>query len=689
MAKVTLTFTTTQNWTVPNNCYKIAELFLVGGGGGGAGGATDGNGGGGGAGGQVVLARDIKVTPGQSISLTIGGGGAGGGVGANGSTGGTTSFGSSYSAGGGGGGATNGGAGGSTSVNFFGSVTNYAGHPNGGAAGAGAGATSKNGGRGYSYNNVLYAGGGGGGIDSFNEATARPITPGQGGPDGGGNGGGENTAGVAGDDNPAGTGANGKGGGGGGGAASGTATEKTTPAVQNPNPAAASRTSAATSGARGGSGAIIISYDPAEFSMVPRTTGIREGETITIDVKTAHVMDATTIPYTISGDVTQEDFSPVGLTGSFTVSSSNTGNTGTGTILITAANDAFTEASSELATVSLNNGLALTSFLVGDFSQNPLVNIESKLIATADYNDIRNKVARVLGFSTTTNADYGWGQLVQSSAVSESTKVGATDWNNLRFDIINAWVHLYNTTPTLTTAVQHNKIRGNYLTSPYSQYDSCANVIESNRFNVSSSQVVVTTESPIETTWPGPYGTSWNTQAYCIVTFTWSTSAEARHFFNSGGEIRFRCSRTGGTSSNQNSAWTQILAAAGQQAFGGSKPLIGKNGSDGKNFYRLTNNYQTWYEISSSSPYASNVFKITARSPGVTNNNNGTATSVQFRIDWIDGHTPQGGSPADSVDGTLTVNIEVQRAIGSLQPSGSGTFTIAAPAITINNPPRT
>lgn len=94
-------------WTVPTHI-TAARFKLWGGGGGGGGVDCTGSvwagasGGGAGAYGEVVL----KVTPGNSITFSVGAGGAGGAIGANGTAGGSTSFtyGGSYSAGGGTGG---------------------------------------------------------------------------------------------------------------------------------------------------------------------------------------------------------------------------------------------------------------------------------------------------------------------------------------------------------------------------------------------------------------------------------------------------------------------------------------------------------------------------------------------------------------------------------------------------------
>ena len=65
-------------------------------------------------------------------------------------------------------------------------------------------------------------------------------------------------------------------------------------------------------------------------------------------------------------------------------------------------------------------------------------------IRQADYNDIRNKVINVLG---TGSGNSGYGQTVQSTAVAEGFKVSRTDWGKLRWDIINAYRHIFGVDP--------------------------------------------------------------------------------------------------------------------------------------------------------------------------------------------------------------------------------------------------
>lgn len=123
----TFTTVTTTTWTVPANVTSVEVLVVAGGGGGGR------FGGGGGAGG-VIYNPNYRVTPGQTITVTVGAGGAGhpgdaqsGGTASNG---GNSRFGDLIAIGGGGGGNYN--QGGATGANA-------------GAAGGSGGGSGSNG----------------------------------------------------------------------------------------------------------------------------------------------------------------------------------------------------------------------------------------------------------------------------------------------------------------------------------------------------------------------------------------------------------------------------------------------------------------------------------------------------------------------------------------------------------------
>jgi uncharacterized repeat protein (TIGR02543 family) len=203
--------------TVPSDKTSLDYLVVAGGGGGGSGG---------GGGGGVLMGSNLAVTPGASLSLSVGAGGAGGSGGnsstpVNSTNGGASTFSSLTALGGGSGGqgnqaARNGGSGGGsrydcTSANStcigYGTAgqgnngapstaTSYGGGAGGGGAGgAGQNTTAANtGGRGgdglqssITGSAIYYGGGGGGGINQ-NSSTFTPNGGGLGGLGGGGTG---------------------------------------------------------------------------------------------------------------------------------------------------------------------------------------------------------------------------------------------------------------------------------------------------------------------------------------------------------------------------------------------------------------------------------------------------------------------------------------------------------------------
>jgi hypothetical protein len=312
----------------------------------------------------------------------------------------------------------------------------------------------------------------------------------------------------------------------------------------------------------------------------------------------------------------------------------------------------------------------------------------NSIIREADYNNIRNKIVAIIGTGSGTS---GWGQTIVSSAVSVGNRVSINNWGGLRFDIINAWTHINGSAPTTVQVFEGNTIRSSVVDAPYTTYDTIVDTIVANKFTVHPSQ------SAIEAGTPSQRTDSWSTTVSCTISVSFPSATTARHFFNSGGQIRIASSRTGGAATQQNTAWTSILSTAGTQSFGGNNPGTGTSPLNGQNWYRLTNSYQQWFIASGSSPYGSNNYRIFARCP-VADNSTGTANSAEFLVQFTDGYVDPGTvlqpgesvprnpadfPPGDLVDGTLSVAASSLYATGILVPSGTGNFTVTRPTISV------
>jgi hypothetical protein len=299
-------------------------------------------------------------------------------------------------------------------------------------------------------------------------------------------------------------------------------------------------------------------------------------------------------------------------------------------------------------------------------------------IAATDYNAIRNKIVEILGTGT---GQKGYGQTVASSAVFAGNNITKNQWDLLRYDLVNALIHQDGVLPTIVT-LGATDLASNYGAGYVNtNYDTLAERSISNRFNIGAGQSIVISPTLVDSGTSLPtvvLGTqsrtgSWSTQSQCTMTVTFASVNTARYFFNSGSKIRFTSSRTGGTVSPQNNAWTNLLSTTiGTVNFGANAPSA-------VNFYTLTTSYQQIYQLASSTPYSANYYAIEALCNCTdATNANGTASTVTFRITWRDDYTDPGApAPGDSVDGTLNISIEELRASGLMQPSG--TFTVAGP----------
>lgn len=352
--------------------------------------------------------------------------------------------------------------------------------------------------------------------------------------------------------------------------------------------------------------------------------------------------------------------------------------------------------------------------------------VNDKILYT-DYNTLRNAVANILGAGSGTS---GYGQTVQSSTVSGAVGTGAVqgggtgantirtdEYSKLRYDIINIYRHIYGSDPTpaqpsigqlikyvtaagATTSeydvseyniAEYNATSIGGSNDPYTQFSVFVTDLQSNRFTCATSQSITEAKgSAVRTAaWGGGLST-----ISCRMRVAFSSAAQARYFFNSGGEVRITSSRGGGASTAQNIAWTNLLNGIGTRTISAQSPSTTLTGTAGTNWYTLTNTYQTWYTLSDSGIYASNGYTIQARTLDglVTNNNSGTSAGLDLLIIFTDNYRDpddvnasravQRTAPDDSVDGTLQVSLTLKRASGILQPEpATGNFTIESPAV--------
>ena len=208
-----------------------------------------------------------------------------------------------------------------------------------------------------------------------------------------------------------------------------------------------------------------------------------------------------------------------------------------------------------------------------------------------DYNQLRDKILEVLGNGF---GNRGYGQVIKSQRAVEGALITSNQWNEISEDLSNTVVHQTGSFPSLAVFDNEKLI----TLSDYNQLVQLADNLLTNRFQVGAGRTIVSIEQSRSST------QEWSNRAEAELTVTFNSSNEARYFFNSGGKIRFVSSRSGGTNSLQNSAWSNLLNAVGNLDFE-SQSIPEKVG-----YYGLTNSYQILYQRNLSTPYSSNYYRV-------------------------------------------------------------------------------
>lgn len=290
-------------------------------------------------------------------------------------------------------------------------------------------------------------------------------------------------------------------------------------------------------------------------------------------------------------------------------------------------------------------------------------------INALDFVSIQDKAEALLG---TGSGSRGYGQYVNSADVFSGNIITKAQWDALRYDIINIRYHQDGEIPPIVTVNKGDPI-GYGANSPNSNYNTLLETAITNRFQLSPNQSVVTARGSASTS------NTWTSSAEFILTVTFKDNDpnEGRYFFNSGGKIRITPNLVGGSGTAQVSAWKTILTSVGTQSFGAATDNL-------VNYYTLTNNWQTFFQRSLSTPYSANLYRMEAKTD-VANNSLGTARILYIKVSLLDNYVDSGPEvpPGDAVNGTLSLSVEELKASGSLQPSGS--FSINSPIYSLSS----
>ena len=257
-----------------------------------------------------------------------------------------------------------------------------------------------------------------------------------------------------------------------------------------------------------------------------------------------------------------------------------------------------------------------------------------------------NNINTILGTGT---GDKGYGQSTTLAAVSAGATVSATSWANLLARNTTLASHQGTTITSISAPSTGDTI------AAYAALSANIDAVNTNRNNAAAegSDSTVTTSTT----------TAWNNSSVLTKTFTFASANQARYFFNAGGQIRLSWSRSGGTSSTQNTTWTNLLSAAGTLVLTGaaaSKTINGvaytgltKIGGSGtpttlattEGYYALDGTPSLNFKQVPSSPYGANEIEVSFSVSG---------SVLTIYTDLSDDYSPPDPASPDNVDGTLS-----------------------------------
>lgn len=268
-----------------------------------------------------------------------------------------------------------------------------------------------------------------------------------------------------------------------------------------------------------------------------------------------------------------------------------------------------------------------------------------------DYNGFKDSVNTMW---STGSGDAGYGQTA-ISAVSAGSTISATQWASLLNPITSAASHQGATITSIT-----NPSAGGTISAFTALNSNISAVTGATRHNAvasgSDSSATTTTTS------------AWTTSATTTKTITFATADQYRYFFNAGGMIRMSWARSGGTTSDQNTSWTNMLSVAGTivlTGIGASKNIasvaytgttkIGGGGTTpatlltGTGAEDLGGSVTIFKQLNNSYLYTTNFIQVNASR---------SSNTISFAVTLSDNDSTPG---TDSIDGTLTMTTTIRQ----------------------------
>ena len=236
------------------------------------------------------------------------------------------------------------------------------------------------------------------------------------------------------------------------------------------------------------------------------------------------------------------------------------------------------------------------------------------------------KVAALIGVGY---GDRGYGLTTTTlpAAISNTTIVTATMWNNLRSAMSVLNTHTGSGLTLQPVLSIGNVVVANDGRSGLVNVSSLITALDNDRFNTgvgqSTSTVMITNVT----------NAAWTNSIYHEFTVVFGIEDRARYYFNSGGKIQLTASRTGGTVNSINTTLSSILTAMGTISINASSTSYTGTGGTVYNigYYGLTATFQTVFTMPGTGAFPNISYSVLARRENYTGANGANGSLVRVR----------------------------------------------------------
>lgn len=272
------------------------------------------------------------------------------------------------------------------------------------------------------------------------------------------------------------------------------------------------------------------------------------------------------------------------------------------------------------------------------------------VILASRYNNLRQRANKVLGTSSDSTPDYGYGQPFSYNAVvgsrsnlSLASKITAQQYRELYLDLIKIRVHQVGASavsvePFVIGDFDNNAGSTDLVEEAYvNRLESLATSIETDRFEIDEvtqadiENLTTAGGTNIETIRRQSTSGVWNGQLTHIFDVEFDSALSRRHFFNSGGQVRLSARVDYAGSQTKTVQWQNAISAMGTISFTANSTYSNAGSGSGTNVgnYQITNSYRRVFDKQVSGTYSRNHYYLNALDLNTT--------TIRFRVQFFDG----------------------------------------------------